>query len=273
MIIINSLLNNFKRFMVHFWIFLFKSGITYIAFYPLKRTMEAYFRARTINENMLLENDPSALFEFFFYNYKDGIGTITNSVFLLFLLFFIIDAFVDAGMVRALREKSNKVFFDGMKSNGWSFFGLKLLNLFPFALMLFIMGISLNSLLPNDLTKINIIIVLLLSGIPSLFFLKMIDSAKIFIDRDGKSVGRAFQSALFSFFHNWKKALELNASVLALLGIGIFVFFSVDDRMTISSSSATWMMVLIQQIALFLKQILRYIFMDGVLEIMPKMEK
>ena len=273
MIILKAIFKNISIIKVHIIVFALKSIAIFLSLVPLRLAMQGFFSGKTINDNIFARSDLNAFHEFFrafisldvpWFGVPQYLSIILVSIIAFFFLFFLfIDGYVNAGILNTLEQGNSDSFFRGMKKFGFSFFMLRLLNVILFLVLLGIILTIVAYLYLSESFAVSFVIFTLLA-ILFMFALKMFDHGKYLILRDNKKVGRAFIIALRSIFKNTKQTLFLNIHTLILFCAGYFLYLFLDDILIVNSTHKIWLMVLLHQITLFGKQVLRYAYLEGI---------
>lgn len=271
--ILNSIYKNIGILKTHLIVFLLKSLAFFACLFPLKLLMDMFFSEKTISEDLLEYSDLNAFHEFFrvlvspdmaWYGFPQSLTMILcGIVVVFFVLFLFIDGFIDAGMLSAIEQSGNRYFFKGMWAHGFSFFKLRLWSIIPYMTVLCIILVPAIYfyIAENYLASI---LVLLFLVTPLMFLLKAFDHAKYLIRREGKKAKSAFLISFTSIFQKTNKTFILNIQVFLLFLAGYFIYGFLDNILLVDSTGKIWIMLLLQQLTLFGKQILRYSFMTAV---------
>lgn len=270
--ILKAISRNIGIIKTHVIVFLFKSFIIYMSLVPLHLAMNRFFSGRTINDSLFANADLNAFHEFFqiifpdmsWYGFPQYLTLIlVGIVIFFFFLFLFIDGFIDAGMLCALEIGKNRSFIKGMRQHGFSFFKLRLFNVILFLVItVTLLALSFYFYL-SDGFNVSIGVFALLA-VPFMFALKMFDHGKYLILRENKKVGRAFLISLKSIFNNKKQILILNSQTLLFFFAGYFLYMFFDGVLIVDTAEKIWLMVILQQVALFGKQVLRYSYLAGI---------
>ena len=188
---------------------------------------------------------------------------LAGKVLLFFLLFLFIDGFIDAGLLNAIEKGNSNSFFKGMRANGLSFFKLRLYYVILYLIICTIVLIPIAYIYMSNGFNTTVGVFTLLA-IPFMFAFKMFDHGKYLISREKNKVGRAFLISFKSIFKNKKQTLVLNIQMLSLFLAGYFLYVYLDDILLVNTAEKIWLMVILHQVTLFGKQILRYSYMAGV---------
>ena len=271
--ILNAISKSLRVLKAHLLIFLLKSFVFYISLVPLRLTMNTFFSGKTINEDMFVNSDINTFHEFFrafvspdmpWYGFPQYLSIILGgTVVFFFLLFLFLDGFIDAGMLNAIEKGKSSSFFKGMRTHGFSFFKLRLLNVIFFLIIVIIVLEPTAYFYLSESFNASIGVFTLLA-IPFMFALKMFDHGKYLILREHKKVGSAFLLSLKSIFTNKKQTLAINIQTLLFFLAGYFLYLFFDDILIVNTAEKIWLMVILQQVSLFGKQLLRYSYMAGI---------
>ena len=270
----SSLKTNFKLIRYHLITYIFKAICIGILFIPISHQLERYFKNRPIQEDMFSGDILNGLYEFFLYSFApqtrgifgfigESVSLIVLFAFPMFLAFFVLDAFLDAGFISLFRKKA---FFKGVKNHGWAFLRLRVFLFIPYLIVLYLtllVTLYFYSAFDNIyLTTLAFICI----GTLSLFFFKLSDHAKYNVCFKKKS------PLLFAFkhlFYNGKKLILLQFIYAFCFGIGALLYIKLDHSFTVSNTFQAYLFLGITQCLLFLKQFLRYSYMDGVSSFLP----
>ena len=277
--IFTEIRKNMSIIKAHIITFLIKSFMIFMSLVPLNRAMSSFFGGRTINDDMFASSDINAIQEFLRASTSPNLGMfgfaqhtivlVVGTIFLFFLFFLVVDGFIDAGMLNAIKKRKSASFFKGMRKYGFEFFKLRLMNVILFLIVLFaVLAPTGYFYLSSGFNSSMGILALL--AIPTLFALKMFDHGKHLILRDGKKAGKAFWTSLKSLFSDGKNVLLLNIQTIVLFIVGYYIYIALDNSFLVDTSGKIWLMVILHQIVLFGKQLLRYSYMSGVGEITEK---
>lgn len=281
--IITEIKKNISVIKAHTIVFLLKSFIIYISLFPLKRAMNSFFNGRTINNDMFATSDINSLQEFLRASVSPNLGSfgfaqhtiaiVIGTMFLFVLFFIVIDGFIDAGMLYAIRKGKASSFFKGMRTYGFEFFKLRCITFISIVLFLVLCGF----ILPIDfesLTTIsnNSILFSSLGIVIISFLLKAFDHAKHLVLKRRKKVGDAYTTSFKSIFINAKMTALFNLQTVTIFLLGYVIYNWFDNSFTVNTSGKIWIMVILFQVTLFGKQLLRYSYMSGVGQLKKEME-
>lgn len=271
--ILSTILKNISIIKVHILVFILKSAIIFLSLVPLRQAMITFFSGKTINEDMFANSDLNAFHEFFslfvspdmpWYGVPQFLTIIlVITVAIFFLLFLFLDGFIDAGMLKVLETGRTSSFFKGMRTYGFSFFKLRLINVILFLIILTIVLVPVMYFYIIESFNFSIGVFILLA-IPFMLALKMFDHGKYILLREHKKPWRAFFLSLKLIFKNMKQALTLNIQTLLVFLLGYFLYMFLDEALIVNNAGKIWLMVILHQLTLFGKQILRYSYMVGV---------
>ena len=266
-----SIGNNFTLISYHIYTWLFKFFVLFMATMPLRNQMNAFFHNRTIGENMVQTQDMNALLEFILRGFYDS-GNYSMAALIQLLvwttvLFLIIDPLIEAGFVGSLHKKKKEAFWESLKSKGWKVIILKLILLIPNLLMIFVVLFSAFIIGAPNYTTFDMFIVIIFVGTFYLFMYKLNDLAKFQLVAMDRSMGDSISYAFNKVFSKFSDSLVINAITAVLFFIGYAIAEFTDINFDATTVGAVYMLTILQQLFVLLKQILRYSYLDAVMDL------
>lgn len=263
-----AIIRNISLLKYHILYFLLKYLIIFAAFRPLQKIFERYLQSKPVNHDLFNYSDSNIIFEFFNYILKTELDSMISASLIVFLVYILIDLIFEMAFFRSYSKKDHSDFFSGINHKLGQFFLLKLLAIIPYSIMIFLYSFILFTVYVENPANFWLLGTVFIALSPLLFLvLKIIDWAKIDLLKSKDSFLKAIGQSIITMFRNFKDVLLLNLKVALFIAIGAMIYFFIDSVVTVDSGFTVFVMTIVFELFVFLKQVLRYSYSGSIIQI------